>query len=143
MTRYSYSVKRELDEATKESRVRKAERLTKQELIERYVNQQETISRYLAVLDFPTRNIPNDEEVLVLSQKRYMQSQNKLKRLINETERQVEELVAKRHEYPMWPHHGEGPADAWEEAYHGPIRGAYYRSTILLIRALKTLRGLD
>lgn len=58
-------------------------------------------------------------------------------------ENKLEELVACRHEYPMWPHHGDSPFGSWEADYHEPIRHTYYRTTIYLISVVRMLRELS
>lgn len=53
------------------------------------------------------------------------------------------EMIACRHDYPIWPAHGDNPSDYYEEEFHGMVRRPYYYSTIKLIHALRELRELS
>ena len=58
-------------------------------------------------------------------------------------ENKLEELVACRHDYPMWPIHGDNPVDVYEQDYHSVIRHQYYRSTLYIIQVVRMLRKLS
>lgn len=58
-------------------------------------------------------------------------------------EGKLEEMIACRHEFPIWPSHGGNPVDTWEEDYHGPIRYNYYRTTLYLLKVVRLLRQLS
>lgn len=68
---------------------------------------------------------------------------NRFSEVKQEVEDKLEEMIACRHEYPMWPTHGDSPCDTWEEDYHRPIRHTYYRSTLYLISVVRMLRELS
>jgi hypothetical protein len=70
-----------------------------------------------------------------------MLSNNKVNGVVRELEGRVAELIASRHEYPIWPYH-DSPLDSYEESYHGSIRHQYYYTTILMIQTLRGLRSL-
>lgn len=70
-------------------------------------------------------------------------SVNKYAGVLDFLEDRIAERVACRHEYPMWPAHGENPFDAFEEDFHGRSRHVYYDSTIDMIRVLRKLRNLS
>lgn len=61
----------------------------------------------------------------------------------NNIEGKLEELIACRHEYPLWPSHGGNPFDEWEEDYHRVIRHNYYRATLYLLSVVRMLRELS
>lgn len=61
----------------------------------------------------------------------------------SDVEKKLDELVAGRHEYPMWPSHGDNPCDEWEEDYHGPFRHNYYQVTLYLLGVVRMLRELS
>jgi hypothetical protein len=70
-------------------------------------------------------------------------SVNKYAQVLTELEGEVEELFACRHEYPIWPAHGENPSDSYEQDYHGYIRHNYYRVVLSMVRMLRRLRNLS
>jgi hypothetical protein len=76
-----------------------------------------------------------DDLLVMLSHNSYAEAVLKL-------EDRVREAVACRHEYPIWPVHGDGPVDAYEESFHGPMRHTHYRATIMMIQTLRALRTL-
>jgi hypothetical protein len=55
----------------------------------------------------------------------------------------LEVLLDRRHEYPMWPAHGGNPTDPYEKAYCEPLRHAYYRSIFAVVRILRVLKSLE
>jgi len=59
-----------------------------------------------------------------------------------EIEGKLNELIACRHEYPMWPTHGDPPFDIYEEMLHTPIRHTYYRTTLCVLQVVRALRKL-
>lgn len=70
-------------------------------------------------------------------------SVNKYADVLDFLEGRIAERVACRHDYPMWPAHGENPVDDWEEDFCGRPRHVYYKSTIDLIQVLRKLRNLS
>jgi len=68
---------------------------------------------------------------------------NKYSETLDFLEGRIAERVACRHEYPMWPAHGDNPSDLFEEDFHGRSRHVYYSSTIELIQVLRRLRNLS
>ena len=66
--------------------------------------------------------------------------------VVSATERDLEirvsQLVEGRHEYPMWPLHGDYYVDEYERMYHEPIRREYYKQTLFLLRMLRSFRDL-
>lgn len=71
-----------------------------------------------------------------------MLNNNKFAHVLEHVEEHVADLVARRHDYPIWPFH-EGPLDPFEEDYHGQVRHIYYSSAILMIRTLRQLRSIS
>lgn len=55
----------------------------------------------------------------------------------------LDEMIACRHEYPIWPSHGDSPVDIFEEDYHKIIRHQYYKTTLYLLQIVRTLRELS
>jgi hypothetical protein len=72
-----------------------------------------------------------------------MMNHNKYEDVKNFVERRVSIMVMDRHNYPMWPSHGESPSDRFEEDFHGRSRGVYYEATRDLIQVLRKLRNIS
>jgi hypothetical protein len=70
-------------------------------------------------------------------------SVNKYANVLDFLEGRISERIACRHEYPMWPAHGDNPYDAFEEDFHGRSRHVYYDSTKDMIHVLRRLRNLS
>lgn len=70
-------------------------------------------------------------------------SVNKYAEVLQSMEDEVEELFACRHEYPIWPAHGDNPFDEYEKTYHGYMRHNYYRVTLSMVRMLRKLRNIS
>lgn len=68
---------------------------------------------------------------------------NKFTDALQSVQGKLDELIACRHEYPIWPSHGGSPVDAFEEDYHKVIRHQYYQTTIYLLSIVRTLRELS
>lgn len=71
-----------------------------------------------------------------------LRQQDTVEALRRDLERRVTNMVECRHDYPMWPLHGDYFIDAYEREYHEPIRHEYYRQTLFLVRVLKVLRAI-
>lgn len=67
---------------------------------------------------------------------------NRFAEILTSLEGRVDELIACRHEYPIWPAHGESPSDSYEQEFFYLVRHPYYQNTILLIKTLRLLREL-
>lgn len=67
----------------------------------------------------------------------------KFARSLEHLEGRVTEMIACRHDYPVWPSHGDNPQDAYEEEFHTLVRHQYYTSVKYLIQALRVLRELS
>lgn len=70
-------------------------------------------------------------------------SHNKFVEATYEAQQKLEELIACRHDYPMWPAHGDNPFDIYEEEFHGAVRHQYYRATLTLLAVVRMLRDLS
>ena len=57
-------------------------------------------------------------------------------------EGKLSELIACRHEYPIWPSHGGNPVDIYEIELHSRIRHQYYHTTLVVLRLTRALRKL-
>jgi hypothetical protein len=71
-----------------------------------------------------------------------MLNNNKFSAVLEDVERKVEELVANRHDYPIWPMH-DGEMDAYEKSFHSGVRHSYYVPTITMIQVLRHLRNIS
>lgn len=71
-----------------------------------------------------------------------MMSNNKYNTVVEQVENRVAEMVACRHEYPLWPIH-DGALDDFEQDYHGNIRHSYYVSAVYMIQILRALRNIS
>lgn len=72
-----------------------------------------------------------------------MMNHNRYADVVNFVEARVMEMLSSRHDYPMWPAHGDGPQDSFEEDFHGRSRKVYYRATRDLIHVLRKLRNIS
>lgn len=71
-----------------------------------------------------------------------MLSHNTFAEIVGRLETRIQGMVENRHEYPMWPIHGDSPVDSFEESYHGQMRHVYYSCAIELVRTLRALKRL-
>jgi hypothetical protein len=71
-----------------------------------------------------------------------MLSHNTYADIVTQLEDRVRAALAVRHDYPIWPVHGDSPVDAYEESFHGPMRHVHYQATIMMIQTLRALRTL-